>query len=111
MTPMIEFPLDLPEVRVLKTEMVGREIIIAVESTRDWAICSACGRKTHEISGEGQTLRLRHLLILGRRAFIELRPKCFKCLYCGDKITTTQRLDWYDEGAPHTRAYDESLML
>jgi len=28
MPPMIEFPLDLPEVRVLKTELKKREIVI-----------------------------------------------------------------------------------
>jgi transposase len=111
MPPMIEFPLDLPEVRVLKIELIGREINIMVESTCDWAICSACGRKTHEFHFEGRPLRLRHLLILGRRVFIELKPKRFKCSYCGDKTTTTQQLDWYEEGAPHTKAYDQSLML
>ena len=35
----IEIPLDLPEIRILKTEMGKREIVITVESTREWAIC------------------------------------------------------------------------
>lgn len=30
MPPMIEFPLDLPEVRVLKTELKQRQIVITV---------------------------------------------------------------------------------
>jgi hypothetical protein len=37
---MIEFPLDLPEIRVLKTELKKREIVIMVESNRTYAICS-----------------------------------------------------------------------
>lgn len=111
MSSMIEFPLDLPEVRVLKTELVGREIIITVESTRDWAYCSRCGRKTQEFHCEGRTLRLRHLPILGRRVYLEIKPKRFKCPYCAGHPTTTQQLDWYDERAPHTRAYEQSLLL
>ena len=110
MLPMIEMPLDLQEVTVLKTKLIGREIIITVESTCNWAICPACEHKTYEFYGEGRTLRLRHLLILGRRAFIELNPKRFKCRHCKDKIMT-QQLDWYVEGAPHTKAYDQSPML
>jgi transposase len=111
MPSMIEFPLDLPEVRVLKTELVGREIIITVESTRDWARCSHCGRKTQEFHCEGRTLRLRHLPILGRRVYLEIKPKRFKCPYCDDHPTTTQQLDWYDARAPHTRAYEQALLL
>lgn len=111
MPSMIEFPLDLPEVRVLKTELVGREITITIESTRDWARCSCCGRKTQAFHCEGRALRLRHLSILGRRVYLEIKPKRFKCLYCEDHPTTTQQLDWYDERAPHTRAYEQSLLL
>ncbi len=48
MPPMIEFPLDLREVCVLKTELKKREIAITVESTRPYAICSRCGQKTFE---------------------------------------------------------------
>ena len=34
MPPLIEFPLDFPEVSVLKTELKKREIVITGESTR-----------------------------------------------------------------------------
>jgi hypothetical protein len=64
MPPMIEFPLDLPEVRVLKTELKKREIVITVESTRPYAICSQCGQKTFEFHSYGDPIRLRHLPIL-----------------------------------------------
>jgi transposase len=111
MPAMFEFPLDLPEVRIIKSETSERDITITVESTRESAICWKCGRETHEFHGYGRTLRLRHLPILGRPVFIELRPKRFRCPFCDDHPTTTQKLDWYDERSPHTKAYDEWLLL
>lgn len=107
----IEIPLDLPEVRILKSELSGQEIVITVESTRQWAICPRCGEKTLEFHGFGRQLRLRHLPILGRPVIIELRPKRFRCPVCDDHPTTTQKLDWYDERSPHTKAYDQWLLL
>lgn len=107
----IEIPLDLPEVRILKSETNGREIVITVESTRAWAICSRCGERTQEFHSFGRQLRLRHLPILGRPVIIEIRPKRFRCPVCDDHPTMTQRLDWYDERSPHTTAYDQWLLL
>jgi transposase len=110
MPPMIEFPLDLPEIRVLKTELKKREIVITVESTRPYAICSRCGEKTFEFHSYDDPIRVRHLPILEQRVFIELRPKRFRCLSCEDHPTTTQRCDWYEPRSPHTKAYDQSLL-
>ena len=107
----IEFPLDLPEVRILKADLSKREIVITVESTRAWAICPRCGEKTDEFHSFSRQLRLRHLPILGRPVIIEIRPKRFRCPVCDDHPTMTQKLDWYDERSPHTRAYDQWLLL
>ena len=107
----IEIPLDLPEIRILQSETKGREIIVRVESTREWAICHKCGKEIREFHSQGRLLRLRHLPILGRPVFIEIRPKRFRCPYCEDHPTTTQRLPWYDERSPHTKAYDQWLLL
>jgi transposase len=107
---MIEFPLDLPEVRVMKTELKKREIVITVESTRPYAICSQCGQKTFEFHSYGDPIRLRHLPILEQRVFIELRPKRFRCPTCDDHPTTTQQCDWYEPRSPHTKAFDQSLL-
>jgi hypothetical protein len=71
---MIEFPLDWPEVRVLKTELKKQEIVITVESTRPYAICSRCGQKTFEFHSYDDPIRLRHLPILEEQVIIELRP-------------------------------------
>jgi transposase len=111
MPAMFEFPLDLPEVRIIKSETSEREITITVESTRESATCWKCGRETHEFHGHGRKLRLRHLPILGRPVYIELLPKRFRCPFCDDHPTTTQKLDWYDERSPNTKAYDEWLLL
>jgi hypothetical protein len=107
---MIEFPLDLPEVRVLKTELKKREIVITVESTRPYAIRSRCGQKTFEFHSYGDPIRLRHLPILEQRVFIELRPKRFRWPTCDDHPTTTQQCDWYEPRSPHTKAIDQSLL-
>ncbi|MCI0661623.1 MAG: ISL3 family transposase [Acidobacteria bacterium] len=107
----IEIPLDLPEVRIITSELNEREIVIRVESTREWAICHKCGGEIREFHSYGQLLRLRHLPILGRPVIIEIRPRRFRCPSCDDHPTTTQRLDWYDERSPHTKAYDQWLLL
>lgn len=107
----IEFPLDLPEVRILKSDLSGREIVITVESTRSWAICPKCGERIEEFHSFGRQLRLRHLPILGRPVMIEIRPRRFRCPRCENHPTTTQKLDWYDERSPHTKAYDQWLLL
>src|SRR5262245_33866631 len=110
MPAKIEIPLDLPEVRILNTELSGREIVITVESTREWAICPKCGAEIREFHSYGRLLRLRHLPILGRPVIIEIRPKRFRCPTCDGNPTTTQKLDWYDERSLHTKAYDQWLM-
>jgi len=107
---MIEFPLDLPEVRVLKTELKKREIVITVESTRPYAICSRCGEKTFEFHSYDDPIRLRHLPILEQRVIIELRPKRYRSPTCDDQPTTTQQCEWYEPRSPHTKAFDQSLL-
>jgi transposase len=97
----IEIPLDLPEIRIVKTEMGQQEIVITVESTREWAICPRCRGETREFHSYRRLLRLRHLSILGRPLIIEIRPKLFRCPTCEDHPTITQKLDWYDELSPH----------
>ncbi|MGH9852391.1 MAG: transposase family protein [Blastocatellia bacterium] len=111
MAAMLKLPLDLPYVRILKTELLPDEIIITVESTRQSAVCHQCRRETRKFHTYGRTVRLRHLPILGRRVYLELRPKRFECRKCPDRPTTTQQLDWYDPHSPHTKAYEQSLLI
>jgi transposase len=108
----IRFPLDIPNVNVLKTEMNAQgDYIITVESRQTSTTCSCCGREISKFYGHGKWNQLRHLPILGRRVYIRLRPKRYECPYCDDHPTTTQKLDWYEAKSPHTCAYDQHLLL
>jgi transposase len=106
-----EIPLDLPEIRLLNTELGEREIVITVESTRAWANCAPCGAENREFHSSGRRLRLRHLPILGRPVIIEIRPQRFRCPTCDNNPPPTQKLACYDERSPHTKAYDQWLLL
>ena len=108
---LITFPLDIPEVEVIRVEVNERgDYIVTVESTRNHAVCQACGRRITKPNGYGREIELRHLPILGHRLYIRLRPKRYECPDCNEK-TSTQELDWYDPRSPHTKAYDHHLML
>jgi transposase len=39
-----------------------------------------------------------------------LRPKRYRCPLCDDHPTTTQQCEWYEPRAPHTKAFDQSLL-
>ena len=107
----ISLPLDIPDVKVINVEQNERgDYIITVESTLKGTICQHCGRKLTKLHGHGRWIELRHLPILGRRVYIRLRPEQYKCPDCGDKMTT-QTLDWYENKSPHTKAYEQHLML
>jgi transposase len=109
--PQITFPLDIPDVVVLKTEMNLRgDYIITVESTQTSTACRKCGREISKFYGYGKGIELRHLPILGRRVYLRLRPKRYECPYCDDHPTTTQKLAWYEAKSPHTCAYDHHLL-
>jgi transposase len=107
----ISFPLDIPEVIVLKTEINRRgDYVITVESTIKHTECRKCGRKIEQSHGHGRWVTLRHLSILGQVVWIRIRPKRYQCPYCENNPTTTQKLIWYDTKSPHTRAYDDYLL-
>ncbi len=104
-------PLDIPDVEIKNVRVNGSgDYIITIESTRDNAICSHCGNQITKPNGHGREIELRHLPILGHHVYIHLRPKRYECPDCGRK-TTTQKLDWYEPKSPHTKAYDQHLML
>ena len=107
----ISLPLDIPDVSVSGVHMNEHgDYIIIVGSLQSGTICQHCGRKITKFHGHGRWVELRHLSILGCRAYIHLRPKQYKCPHCDDKMTT-QTLDWYETKSPHTKAYARYLML
>jgi transposase len=110
--PFISIPLDIPDVRVLQTDLTqANEFILTVESTLTSTHCRRCGRTITEQHGEDRPRLLRHLPILGRVVYLRIRPKRFRCPYCDDHPTTTQELDWYDPNALHTKAYERLLIV
>ena len=110
--PLISIPLDIPDVRVLQTELTkAGELILTVESTLTSTACRRCGRIITTRHGLDQPRLLRHLPILGRVVLLRIRPKRFRCPYCDDHPTTTQQLDWYDPHALHTKAYERHLIV
>ena len=111
MSAMIQFPLDLPDVEVLKTELTAKgHLVITVESTLEGTRCRRCGQEIKEPHGHDRPLRLRHLPVLERLVYIEIRPKRYRCPYCSDHPTTTQRCSWYETNSPHTRAFEQQVM-
>jgi transposase len=110
--PMLSIPLDLPDVRVLKTELSKQgELIITVESTLTTTTCQHCGRVLIKEHAVDDPILLRHLPILGHPVYIRIRPKRFRCPDCDNRPTTTQRLSWYEPRALHTIPYERHLLL
>jgi len=108
----ITFPLDIPDVTILETEINEQgDNIITVESTGQSTHCRKCGREISKFHGYDKWITLRHLSILGRRVYIKLQPKRYRCPYCEDGPTTTQPLAWYNARSGQTVAYEKHLLL
>lgn len=109
---MISIPLDIPDLRLLQTELTNkRELILTVESTLTSTTCRRCGRTLSELHGLDQPRLLRHLPILGQVVYLRIRPKRFRCSHCDGQPTTTQQLDWYEPQALHTKAFERHLLV
>jgi transposase len=111
----VSIPLDIPDVQVIdiKTNKRG-DYIITVESSLDSATCQRCGREISKFHSHDRTITLRHLPILGHQVYIRLRPKRYECPHCSSKQhrkTSTQQLSWYRPKSPHTKAYEEQVLL
>lgn len=110
--PFVSIPLDIADVRVLRTELTkAGELLLTVESTVESTTCRRCGRTITEQHGSDKSRLLRHLPILGRPVYVRIHPKRFRCPFCDDHPTTTQQLDFYDPNALHTKAYERHLMV
>ena len=108
----VTVPLDIPDVRVVRTEMnkVG-DLIITVESTKKGTTCRRCGRWIEKFHGHDDWVTVRHLPVFGRPTHLRYRPKRYQCLFCEGHPTTTERLDWHEANSPHTYALDDHLLL
>lgn len=103
--------LGLSDIEIEKVQIdKNNEIIIYVKSTKPLIECRSCGKPTKPY-GKGQTLRLRHLPILGKKTIIVITPPRGRCEDCDNNPTTTQTLDWHDRNAHYTKAYEQHILL
>ena len=107
----IPLTLDIPDIALVtvpRTE--AGEIIFAVRSTLDSAVCPVCGLKSLKVHGLGDAIRLKHLSIMGVPTIIEIQPKRFRCENCSQKPTFTQELPWYFPQKKCTKAYERAVI-
>src|SRR5258707_1651607 len=110
--PQIMIPLDIDDVNVLEVKLGPNEAIhIKLESSLNYTHCRKCGQKLTRLHDYGNWIKVQHLPILGRTVFLHYRPKRHECPDCDGKPTTTQQLSWHESNSPHTKAYDEYLLL
>jgi len=108
----VTIPLDIPEVRVLKSEInKAGELTITVESTKETTVCRRCGRVIQKFHGYATWVKLRYLPVFGRLTYLRYRPNRYRCEYCDGQPTTSQRLDWHEPNSPNTFAYEQHILL
>jgi hypothetical protein len=96
---MIQFPLALPDVEVLKTELTAADHgVITVESTRDG---TRCRREITEPHGHDRPLTLRPLPVLERSVYLEIRPKRYHCPYGSIILPPPSAVAGTSPTAPH----------
>ncbi len=109
---ILEIPLDIPDIDIKNMEIIKNEdIIITVVSTVEGTRCHKCGREIVKPYGCGRQIELRHLSILGMNTHIRISPARYQCTHCDGKPVTTQTLNWYDPRSPHTKVYEEHILL
>ena len=108
----ITLPLEIPDVRVVKTEInPAGEVIITVESIKKETRCQKCGRTISKFHGYDEWVQVRYLPVFGRSSYLRYRPRRYQCLTCADHTTTTQRLAWHERGSQFTLDYEDHLLV
>jgi len=111
-TAQITIPLDIPDVRVLQTQLTAQgEFIITLESTLTSAVCHRCGQLIRKSYGSDDWVTVQHLPILGWPVYLRYRPKRYRCDSCEGHPTTTQQLTWHTPNSPQTNAFETHLLL
>ena len=98
------------EVEEMKITEQG-DIMMLVRSTVNGTNCHKCGKWITKPYGSGREIQLQHLSIFGRKTFIVIIPQRYICDYCDDLPTTTQQAEWYNKRSPHTKCYEEHILL
>ena len=75
-----EISLDIEEVKIEQVKFTPPdEIIITVTSTLEGTECHRCGKGITMAYGYGGEITLRHLSILGKPTYIQIKPKRYPC--------------------------------
>ncbi len=110
--PQVIIPLDLPEIKVLSSEMTRTgDLIITIESTKDTAVCHRCGRAIRKFHGHDDWVEIRYLPVFGHPTYLRYRPKRYRCENCDGRPTTTQQLAWHDPNSPNTFSYEQYILF
>jgi len=113
---LILMALGIADIKI-KEARINRQgdMIITVESTDKGTCCHRCGGKADIPCGHGREILLRHLPVSSRKCYIRIIPVRYACPHCkgkkGRALTTTQKLSWYEPRSPHTKAYEEHVLL
>ncbi|MEI7844476.1 MAG: ISL3 family transposase [Chloroflexota bacterium] len=110
--PQVTIPIDIPEIKVLKSEInQAGELIITIESTKPSTVCSHCGKVIRKIHGYDAWVEIRYLPVFGHPTYLRYRPKRFRCEDCEGRPTTTQNLDWHEPKSPNAYFYEQHILL
>jgi transposase len=86
----ITLPLEIQDVRVLKTEInPNGEVIITVESIKKETRCRKCDRTITKFHGYDDWVQVCYLPVFGRSSYLRYRPRRYHCQTCADHATTT----------------------
>ncbi len=104
--------LDIPNVEIEKVRVdINGDYVVTVKIAEKGKICRVCGKYIDKPYGYDRPIKLRHLPLMGRKVFIEIRPARYQCSDCDGNPKTTQKLSWYEWKSPHTRAYEKHILL
>jgi transposase len=108
----INIEFNLPETRVIKTEIDEYEnILITVETTEDHTECRICKNKIFKRHGVDRERKLKHLPILSSHTFVIYSPHRYICEDCQDHPTTTVKALWHSPNGSHTTEYEDRLLM
>jgi transposase len=110
MQNLISIPLNLPEVRVEKTEIRDDgSIHVRVECTEEGTRCPKCGKHIVKPYGHAPEREVRHISALGAPVYISFLPERFECPVCG--CTAVQRPSWISPGSSCTVPFEQHVLL
>lgn len=108
----LETLLNIPDIAVEKAEINGDgDVIITVGSTAEGTICNKCGGEICKPYGHAGEITLRHMSVCGRETHIRIRPPRYQCVRCEGGPVTNQKMSWYEQGSPHTTAYENHVLV